>query len=350
MQEASTSALLSRFAHEYGLDLSALTDEPIAAGPSDSYRILPGAEPCGHEPLLRQITALQIRSPMRFGNSLIQLSNAIELAGLHGISRIYAPGFWWVVSSPAPVIPAIQVITNLAGPQERILEGMFYYKRTLRTLYQQPEKCIDAIRNNLFHVRQQIPLLKAREPLRDDHLVLHIRSGDVFHGKGHPLYGQPPLSFYTLILRRWPWRKATIVSEDRLNPVIDRLLGGTIPNLPPMEHRTASLQEDLELLLRARSLVCSLGTFMPAVLSLSANVRRVILFERLWYARTLQQRADLLVVKDSVGDYCRGVLDKNWQNSKQQRELMLGYPEGRLQLSHLSRHATKVSTFVPLKS
>jgi hypothetical protein len=298
-------------------------------------------------PVLRQITALRIDEPMRFGNSLIQLSNAIELAAIHGIPRIYAPGFWWIASNLAHDSSSIRLLTTEAPPEETILAGQFYYKESLQPLYLRREKSIDDFRHNLIRVRHQIPLLQARTPLPDEHLVIHIRSGDVFQGEGHPLYGQPPLAFYTLILRRWPWRKVTLVCEDRLNPVIDCLLAGPCPDLPVMEHRTGSLEEDLDFLLRARSLVGSIGTFMPAVLTLSSNIRRVTCFETLWYGRNLQRHADVVIVKDAVGDYSRSVLARNWQNSRQQRELMLHYPEHQLRVFRLPRNTGDSSPSPP---
>ena len=71
---------------------------------------------------------------------------------------------------------------------------------------------------------------------------------------------------------------------------------------------------------------------MPAVLALSANARRVVCFENLWYGQNLHQRAELLVVRDVAGGYSREVLLRNWRNTPKQRALMLEYPQRNLQL------------------
>jgi hypothetical protein len=337
MEDRDSTLLTVRFARENGLDVSAVLGESDLSRKSDPYRLLAGAAVSNRQPVLRQITALRIDRPLRFGNSVIQLSNAIDLALSHGIGRIYVPGFWWISPLTSGHVAEIELCCEDAAPDEVLLSGCFYYKQSLRPLYPDRPKTIEEFRGNLLRARVQIPLLDAPPPLPDDHLVIHIRSGDVFEDRGHPLYGQPPLAFYTLILRKAPWRQVTLVSEDRRNPVIDRLLQSSGPGLPPVVHRQASLEADLQLLLRARSLAGSLGTFMPAVLALSGNVRRVLCFGGLWYGATLRTQADLFVVKDLEGHYSRSVLASNWRNDPFQRALMLDYPETALGLVQLPR-------------
>lgn len=327
---SDSDALTARFARENGLDVKALRGDDDVARKKDPYRLEAGSALNSSEPLLRQISALRIDAPKRFGNSVIQLSNAIDLASDHSIGRIYAPGFWWINPPSAPQSGGITVLGNEAPDDETILSGRFYHRKSLQPLYPTRQKTIEEFRSSLMRVRSQIPLLDPCPPLPDDHLVVHIRSGDVFRNQGHPLYGQPPLAFYTLVLRKGAWRRVTLVSEDRQNPIIDRLLEASGTTLPPLEYRQASLEEDLKLLLRARSLVGSLGTFMPAVLALSSNVRRVICFGGIWYAATLRQRADVVVVKDVAGHYSRTVLASNWRNDPSQRALMIDYPESAL--------------------
>ncbi len=346
-KENGASALLARFAFENGLDLRALEGEDVRSLRLDAYRILSGSEPRTSEPLLSQISALRIERPMRFGNSVVQLSNAIELASRHGIRRIDAPGFWWITTAPEVDRGEITVSTLAAPAEEIILSGHYYYREFLGSLYLSEGKSIEGFRRNLLRVRSQISLLEACPPLPDDHLVIHIRSGDIFEGRGHPLYGQPPLAFYTLVLRKGPWRRVTLVSEDRSNPVVDRLLEFSGSGLPPVDYRQASLEEDLRFLLRARSLVSSLGTFIPAVLALSGHVRRVICFGGLWYANTLLDRLDVVVVQDRSGHYRRSVLSANWCNDESQLALMLDYPESALRLVQLPRRPAPVDASRP---
>lgn len=337
MDGSPPEALIQRLAHENGLDPAALLGRPLPSGFTDGYRIVADHPPRESQPLLGQVTALQINAPMRWGNSLVQLSNAIELAATHGIARIFAPDFWWVAPLREKPPGPVTVHPAPAPPDELLLEGRFYYRHSLLGLYRGKGKYIDDFRRNLLQVREQIPLLQPRDPLADDHLVIHIRSGDIFQGQGHPLYGQPPLAFYTLVMRSMPWKRATLVCEDRLNPVVDALLALGGKQLPPIEYRAAGLEEDLDVLLRARTLVSSMGTFVPAVLALSGNVRRLFCFERLWYGDTLPQRLDVRVVRDAGGTYSRSVMARNWRNSAAQRAMMLDYPERNLRLFQTGR-------------
>lgn len=57
-------------------------------------------------------------------------------------------------------------------------------------------------------------------------LYIYIRGGDIFvHSKREAYsYFQPPLCFYTKILDEFNFRKVFIISEDKLNPVIPKLL------------------------------------------------------------------------------------------------------------------------------
>lgn len=328
----AASDIVRRFAIENRLDPAAVTVGDAPPAHRDGYRLLAGRTADSRQPLLRQLAGLQIDAVMRWGNSLVQLSNAIEIAARHGIARVYAPDFWWVSPHAGTDGTGITVEPGPAPAGAAVLAGRFYYRDSLAPLYATKGKSIEAIRENLLRVRGQIPLLAPRPAWPEDHLVIHIRAGDVFEGAGHPLYGQPPLAFYTLVLKALPWRRVTLVCEDRANPVVDALLAWRQPGVPPVEYRAGSLAEDLEILLSATSLVASLGTFMPAVLALSANARRVACFENIWYGQNLHQHAELLVVRDVAGGYSPQVLVRNWRNTANQRALMLEYPQRNLRL------------------
>ena len=57
--------------------------------------------------------------------------------------------------------------------------------------------------------------------VRPDDLILHFRAGDVFTGKVHSNYGQPPLSYYLAAVEREQPARVWLVFEDRSNPCID---------------------------------------------------------------------------------------------------------------------------------
>jgi len=158
----------------------------------------------------------------------------------------------------------------------------FYYGRKLPHDVPPPS---DTDRRRLIHLyvsRYLPPLLTI---LPDTHLVIHIRSGDIFdHGHFHAKYIQPPLAYYCHILDTHPeYTNVIIVTQaDKKNPVIYELLR-------KYSHRisiqSCSTEEDLQFLLSARHLVVGTGSFGMYIALCSNALRRLFCFERhnLWY-------------------------------------------------------------------
>ena len=164
---------------------------------------------------------------------------------------------------------------------------------------------------------------------RDDDLVVHVRSGDVFVGNGaHPGYGQPPLAYYRRIISSREWNKIHLVFEDCGNPVISPLVQFVESLGIPLIRHSGSLESDLSVLLSARTLVAGIGTFMSGVVSISKNVKTIYGFER--YANWGNVDLNVIMVSDSKRDYVGSILTNNWRNTPEQRELMLTYPDENL--------------------
>ncbi len=59
----------------------------------------------------------------------------------------------------------------------------------------------------------------------NDDLVIHIRTGDIFKSRIiHPKYGQPPLSFYMLVISFLNPSSIRFIFEDFSNPIIKLLI------------------------------------------------------------------------------------------------------------------------------
>ena len=110
------------------------------------------------------------------------------------------------------------------------------------------------------------------EPLNHNDLVIHIRGGDIFTGDGaHPLYAQPPLSFYTKILKNYTFGKVYMVSEDMKNPCVNALL--TL--FPHIIFKKNLLMDDVKLILATKNITNSTGTFIPSLITLSIHVKNI---------------------------------------------------------------------------
>jgi hypothetical protein len=166
--------------------------------------------------------------------------------------------------------------------------------------------------------------------LAHDHLVIHLRGGDVFGPRKPRAYGQPPLGYYSLILGHKPWQQVTVVHQDLSNPVLEGIIAECSERELPVSLHSSSIQDDLRVLLRARTLVAGRGTFVPAVAGLSEFVSTVYYFHDKFHLQPPRANLTLVRVVDKHGDYVRSALSHNWENTPEQRQLMLDYPSKHL--------------------
>lgn len=130
-------------------------------------------------------------------------------------------------------------------------------------------------------MREEIaPLFQEDAPcelLDDDTLAIHIRSGDIFQPDGsNPKYGQPPLSWYQLLIERCGYRNVVVVSQTRFpfggpNPVVAEIAA----RWPHVRFTSGDIETDFHTLRRARHLALSGGTFSVAAAMLSDRLRRL---------------------------------------------------------------------------
>lgn len=166
----------------------------------------------------------------------------------------------------------------------------------------------------------------AEPPLPKDHMVVHLRGGDVFGPRKPAAYGQPPLGYYELLLDAQTWSGVSIVHEDLLNPVLEPLKAACAKRGIPVFEQSGSVQEDIAFLLRGKTLVAGRGTFMPAIAGLSRHATQLYFFEDKFSLFPPVSGLTLTRVLDKEGDYVAQALSKNWANTEAQRELMVTYP------------------------
>lgn len=100
-------------------------------------------------------------------------------------------------------------------------------------------------------------------------LYIHFRSGDIFRKYyGHKSYSQPPLCFYKKVINENKFRKIYIISENKKNPVIDKL----IEVYPTIIYNNGTRSEEISLLMNAYNLVGSVSSFLQVCLILNDRV------------------------------------------------------------------------------
>lgn len=176
-------------------------------------------------------------------------------------------------------------------------------------------------------LREMLECDTERPALPSDHLVVHVRGGDVFSDRIPSNYGQPPLAYYEFILNLEQWSAVTVVHEDWGNPVLEPMVA-LLRKLGIGYQLQSSnrLLDDLGVLLSARTLVAGRGTFIPAVAGLSRHLERIYYFENKCVLDASLTHLSVHRVYDAEGSYTRSVLSDNWRNSQAQREMMTGYP------------------------
>lgn len=171
------------------------------------------------------------------------------------------------------------------------------------------------------HVAPHLSLPKV-DPIGDDTIVIHIRSGDVFdQGTTNPTQYVPnPLYFYNQLIGMFD--KALVVTEpDNHNPIIEELRKN-----PKVIVQSTTVELDFATLMAATNLANSgVGTFGVAAALCSSNIKRffctdVRLTEHLNYR--MLENTDVAVSMMPLGDYLK---PGEWNNSDEQRKYILTY-------------------------
>ena len=161
------------------------------------------------------------------------------------------------------------------------------------------------------------------EPLPDDYLTLSLRGGDVFQNPVPSHYGQPPLAHYQLAVLSRTWKEVVVVYEDETNPIFSPLKTWLRKN----KIRHSFLQQDwiadMQTIYRSRFVCAPAGSFVHAIAAFSPHIRKVWVLEGHKLPINPKQ---LILVTDVEGSFRSAILQNNWVNSVEQRELMIDYP------------------------
>jgi hypothetical protein len=285
------------------------------------------------------IEALVLRRGGRFGNQVIQLLNALQVACVTGARTLFIDNV-----NPLGLEGTVKIgeLTFSAdawkGGPEKVLEGSFFYREDLgdllRSITSERLRLVRTYLDPLF-----APVLDRIGPQDPSTLHVHIRSGDLFSGSNvHPGYPQPPLTYYQTCIEHARLRSAVesvvVVNEDDANPTVGALAAWLDSKGIRYRTQSGTFSEDLAELLSARTMVASFGTFCDAIGLLSRNIQHYYSFRttRYW-AEMLAKGATFGQVVDSdEGPY---IAVGSWQNTEAQRQEMLTYPARSLRLREL---------------
>jgi hypothetical protein len=229
----------------------------------------------------------------RLGNNIIQLHNAI-LTGLYYNKDIVIKPHYFFRNTKNIVIESNSKnqhgVTNLTN---------YFYRSQLNSkIFSMNNELALKILRDCFIIKGD-----TLTPLNDDEVVIHIRSGDIFKNDINIEYYQPPLSWYIRLITEKNFSKIYLISENRANPCLNKLL-----SLFPEKifyNDNNKLDDDIKLLLAAKHVISSNGTFVPQLLLFSSYIQNVYTYENKDYARLMFP----------------------WKNSSIQHKIMLTFDE-----------------------
>jgi len=255
-----------------------------------------------------------IRKADRLGTFIAQLKRALHIALFHGYNIMlpYHEFFnttYLVINDK--VTKDNEIITNIRDEHPSIFE---------------------ANTDNVLKILKRMFVPRNEPSLGEKDLLIHIRSGDAFDKHPHRDYATPPLSYYTSLIENPEFQTVHLIAQDDKNPCIKALL----ERFPNIEYRRRTLNEDVKLILGARNIAMSYGSFVPEILTFSEKCKRL-------YAPSYCSVSNVnpaKVTRIDLDDYKSRMTP--WLNSPEQVHTMMTYGSS----EHIVGTSTVVDIFI----
>lgn len=295
-----------------------------------------------HGSKLRVTDVLITRSIGRFGNQIRQISLAGAFGTAFGATRVLTPRGGLIIAQDHELdLPDLDLkVRAISHRQTSFFGALWQSLRSARmyltgTFFYYPlhPRANPKIIRDSHKIARTIggsTIFSRLAPQPQEDFVIHLRGGDVFSKKRpHPKYGQPPFAFYQKVLLAVSPKSLTVVSEDKKNPNLDRIIDFAKSMGMPVEFKRRSFDEDLTLLLQARVICASRGTFIEAIAGLSQVLERLYVFGP---GGIYPEGVELVRLIDSEGTYWDSVCSDNWLNTTHQRTMMVSYGQENLSI------------------
>ena len=201
---------------------------------------------------------------MNLGNSLIALNNLIFFCEIIKCKNIYLEKkhFWFIrkkinINNNNFSLSIKEYIINKTNETLYRTNKLFATKFIFRT-----DIRINLIRNEIMR-----NLIKIKSS--NKYLYIHIRGKDIFKNKPNIFYAQPPLCFYQKIINNYKFKKIYLISIDKKNPVINKLLN----KYNNVIYSNNKLIYDISNLINSYNIVASMSSFLIFILQLNYNLK-----------------------------------------------------------------------------
>lgn len=166
--------------------------------------------------------------------------------------------------------------------------------------------------------------LPQKDPIGDDTIVMHLRSGDNYHRIFDPPtnYIPNPLIFYLNLIESFD--KCILITEpDRENPIVHEL-----SKIDKVQIQSSTVADDFATLMSAENMALSgVGTFAMAAALCSSTIKNLyttdlLLTEHLNYTMLYNTSVDVNVME--LDNYLP-VFPCSWKNTEEQRKFIIDY-------------------------
>ena len=166
--------------------------------------------------------------------------------------------------------------------------------------------------------------LPQKDPIGDDTIVMHLRSGDNYHRIFDPPtnYIPNPLIFYLNLIESFD--KCILITEsDRENPIVHELA-----KIDKVKIQSSTVADDFATLMSAENVALSgVGTFAMAAALCSSTIKNLyttdlLLTEHLNYTMLYNTNVNVNVME--LDNYLP-VFPCSWKNTEEQRKFILEY-------------------------
>lgn len=207
------------------------------------------------------IDKLFYKSNLRFGNRLVALNKLIFYCEIIGCKLIILDKneFWFIKNKT--YIPEIKISIETGDFNKS--NNFYFTSSNLLFSYSiyKPEIRINLIRKEII---SNLPKIKYSK----NNLYIHVRSGDIFNNIKNRFYSQPPLCFYQNILNNYNFSKIYLISENKDNPIIEKLIN----QFPNIIYNKNNIKIDISLLINAYKIVASISSFLNLIIQLNYNL------------------------------------------------------------------------------
>jgi hypothetical protein len=200
----------------------------------------------------------------RLGNNITQLKNAISI-GLYYKMNVVLPKHKFFTS---------EFIKLTDEDNSKTYSAPYYFLPTFEDFKIDKEAVYSTNIVKTMKIIQSIFLINpySIQPSLENELLIHIRSGDIMYGnKFDQYYTPPPFYYYKKIIDNNDYKTITLISEDIINPVINKLLS----EYPDIKFKINNLHHDITLILKHKNIVFSIGSFIESLTYVSENIRKL---------------------------------------------------------------------------